>query len=323
MTYSSGSVIVDDDYNTFVTGNAAGTGDNNVANVNTVWGTGATTRGWGQSGTISPVSAGNTITATQWASLLNRMNTLSNHTGVSITAISNPSTGDTISAYTALQTNITNLFNSSTFAAAQGTSLTTNGTTQTTSAWSATATTSKTFTFASANALRYFFNAGGQIKITCSHPTGSGINLLWSDLASNVGTVVMSSPSSGTVSIAGGTYSGITKVGGGGNSPTIDANKGYFALTTSNATAFTQTASTGPGSYLSSFIRCIVKSNGAQGSNGDTGSVVTIYTIWDEVPDDLVVTSGTAVTCTVQNPETTYLSASWGTPSIAGSVSGS
>ena len=221
----------------------------------------------------------------------------------------------------AIPSNLTTIYSNRRNAATQG-STSANTATRATS-WQNSLTFTHTVTFASGDAARYFFNSGGQIKMTCSHPTGSGINLLWSDLASNVGTVAMSSPSSGTVSIAGGTYSGITKVGGGGTSPTIDANKGYFALTTANATAFTQTASTGPSGYLSSFIRMIVKSNGAQGSNGDTGSVITIFTIWDEVPDDLVVTSGTAVTCTVQNPETTYLTASWGTPTIAGSVSGS
>jgi hypothetical protein len=159
--------------------------------------------------------------------------------------------------------------------------------------------------------------------MTASHPTGSGINLLFSDLASDTGTVTMSAPNSGTISISGSSYSGITKNGGGGNTPTIDADKGYFGLTTANATAFTQLADSGPSGYLSSFIRYIVKSNGAQGSNGDTGSVITIYSVWDEIPNDLVATSGSAVTCTVQLPETTYLSASWGTPSISGSVSGS
>jgi hypothetical protein len=221
----------------------------------------------------------------------------------------------------AIPSNLTTIYSNRRNAATQG-STSANTATRGTS-WQTALTFTHTVTFASGDAARYFFNAGGQIKITCSHPTGTGINLLWSDLASNVGTVVMSSPSSGTVSIAGGTYSGITKVGGGGSSPTIDANKGYFALTTSNATVFTQTASTGPSGYLSSFIRVIAKSNGAQGANGDAGSVITIYTIWDEVPNDLVVSSGTAVTCTVQNPETTYLTASWGSPTIAGSVSGS
>ena len=159
--------------------------------------------------------------------------------------------------------------------------------------------------------------------MTVSHPNGTGINLLFNNLASNVGTVVLSAPSSGSVTIAGTSYNGITKVGGGGNSPTISANSGYYALTTSNVTAFTQTASTGPSGYLSTFIRFIVKSNGTQGSNGDTGSVITVYTIWDEVPDGLTVSTNSATTMTVRPPETTNLANSWGTITLAGSVSGS
>jgi hypothetical protein len=32
-----------------------------------------------------------------------------------------------------------------------------------------------TATFANGNAARFFFNAGGQIKMTVSHPSGTGI----------------------------------------------------------------------------------------------------------------------------------------------------
>jgi hypothetical protein len=133
----------------------------------------------------------------------------------------------------------------------------------------------------------------------------------------------LSSPTTGTVSIAGTSYNGITKVGGGGNSPTTSPNTGYFALTTSNATVFTQTASTGPSGYLSTFIRVLVRSNGTQGSNGDAGSVITIHTIWDEVPDGLVAASGSATTVTIRPPSTTNISNSWGTPTVSGTVTGS
>ena len=317
MSYAQNGLIEATDFNTLVGGNPE-TGANKL---NTVWATGGTTAGYGQTA-VANVSAGQTVASSaQWNSLVSNTASAASHQGSSITSVSAPVSGGTITYLSAIPSNLTTIYSNRRNAATQG-STSANTATRGTS-WQTALTFTHTVTFASGDAARYFFNAGGQIKMTCSHPTGSGINLLWSDLASNVGTVAMSSPSSGTVSIAGGTYSGITKVGGGGTSPTIDANKGYFALTTANATAFTQTASTGPSGYLSSFIRMIVKSNGAQGSNGDTGSVITIFTIWYEVPDDLVVTSGTAVTCTVQNPETTYLTASWGTPTIAGSVSGS
>jgi hypothetical protein len=91
-------------------------------------------------------------------------------------------------------------------------------------------------------------------------------------------------------------------------------------MTTSNANVFTQLASTGPSGYLSTFIRIIAKSNGTQGVNGDAGNVITLFTLFDEVPDGLTVASGSAVTLTVRPPETTYLANTWGTITLAGSV---
>ena len=94
-------------------------------------------------------------------------------------------------------------------------------------------------------------------------------------------------------------------------------------MSTSNTTVFTQTASTGPSGYLGTYIRYIVKTNGVQGSNSDNGTVVTVYTIWDEIPDGLVAAIGSAVTMTVQYPETTNLANSWGAVSLSGTVTGS
>ena len=62
MTYSSGGLIQAVDYNTFAQGGASA--DNNVANINTIWGVGTGDKGWGQSTTITPVSAAATVTAT-------------------------------------------------------------------------------------------------------------------------------------------------------------------------------------------------------------------------------------------------------------------
>jgi hypothetical protein len=94
-------------------------------------------------------------------------------------------------------------------------------------------------------------------------------------------------------------------------------------MTTSNATVFTQTASTGPSGYLSSFIRFIAVSNGTQGANGDAGSVITIYTIWDEVPDGLVVALGSATTMTLTPPSVTNIANTWGAVTLSGTVTGS
>lgn len=317
MSYASNGLIEATDFNNLV-GAAVETGANKL---NTTWSTGGTTAGYGQSA-VSQVSAGTTVVATgQWNSLVTNTASAATHQGSSITSVTAPTAGGTVTYLSAIPTNLTTIYNNRRNAASQGSTIADTATRA--SSWQNGLTFTHTITFASGDAARWFFNSGGQIKMTASHPSGSGINLLFSDLASDTGTVTMSAPNSGTISIASTNYSGITKVGGGGNTPTVDANKGYFGLSTSNATAFTQLADSGPSGYLSSFIRYIVKSNGAQQSNGDTGSVITIYSVWDEIPNDLVASASSAVTCTVQLPETTNLSASWGTPSISGAVSGS
>jgi hypothetical protein len=316
MSYAQYQVINASDYNGLV-----GTNPNTSSGtLNTVWATGGTSAGYGQSA-VGTVSVGATIGATEWASLVNKTANSASHQSSSITSVSAPVTGGVITYNANVVTNLTTIYNNRLNAVSQG------GTTANTatygSTWFNAITFTHTVTFSSGDAARYFFNAGGQLAITCSHPAGSGIDLLLNNLASNVGTVVLSSPTSGTASIAGTSYNGVTKVGGGGNSPTIGTNSGYFAWTTSNANVFYQTASTGPSGYLSTNINMFVRTNGTQGSNGDTGSVITISTVWDEIPNGLTVSTGSATTVTIRPPETTYINNSWGTPTVSGTVSGS
>lgn len=317
MSYAQFGLIEATDFNTLVGGNPTTTANT----LNATWATGGGTAGYGQTA-VANVAAGNSVVATgQWNALVSNTASAASHQGSSITSVVAPTVGGTITYLSAIPTNLQTIYSNRLNAATQGS--TTSNTVTYGATWSSLLTFTHTATFANGDAARYFFNSGGQLAMTVSHPNGTGINLLFNNLASNVGTVVLSAPSSGSVTIAGTSYNGITKVGGGGNSPTISANSGYYALTTSNVTAFTQTASTGPSGYLSTFIRFIVKSNGTQGSNGDTGSVITVYTIWDEVPDGLTVSTNSATTMTVRPPETTNLANSWGTITLAGSVSGS
>ena len=317
MSYAQFGLIQATDYNTLV-----GTNPNTTSGtLNTVWSTGGTTAGYGQTA-VPTVAVAQTVGATEWANLTGKTSNSASHQGTTITSVTTPAVGAVVTYNSAIPTNLTTIYNSRLNAATQG--ATSANTATYASTWSAALTFTHTVSFANGDAARYFFNSGGQLKLTCSHANSTaGINLLFNNLASNVGTVVMSAPTSGTVSIAGTSYNGITKVGGGGNAPTVSSGSGYYAMTTANATVFTQTASTGPSGYLSTFIRVLAKSNGTQGSNGDTGSVVTLYTVWDEVPDGLVVGSGSAVTVTAVAPETTYLANSWGTITVAGSVVGS
>jgi hypothetical protein len=314
MSYAQYGLVEATDFNTLVGGNPV----TSSGKLNTVWATGGTNAGYGQT-PVANVAAGTTVAATaQWANLVTYTANSASHQGTSITAVSAPTAGGTITYLSAIPTNLTTIYGSRLNAATQGS--TSANTVTTVGTWSSIATWTHTVTFANGDAARYFFNSGGQLKVTMSHPSGTGINLLLNNLCSNVGTVALSSPTSGAVTIAGTSYNGVTKVGGGGNAPTISTNTGYFALTTTNASIFTQTASTGPAGYLATNINVTVKSNGTQGANGDAGSIITIYTTWDEIPNGLVVSTGSATTVTAQAPETTYLANSWGTITVAGSV---
>ena len=315
MSYAQYQTIAAADYNALVGGNpatASGT-------LNTVWATGGTTAGYGQPA-LANVATGDTILASSWANLVNRTASAATHQGTSITSVTAPATGGTITYLSAIPTNLTTIYTSRLNAATQ--SSTTSNTVVAGATWTSIATFTQTATFANGDAARYFFNSGGQLAVTVSHAnTTAGINLLLNNLCSNVGTVVLSAPTSGTVTIAGTSYSGVTRIGGGGNAPTVSTNSGYYALTTSNANIYYQTASTGPSGYLSTNINIFAKTNGTVGSNGDRGNVITITTVWDEIPNGLTVGTGSTTVLTVRPPEVTNIANTWGTISLAGSVS--
>lgn len=304
MAYFSGGTIQASDYNGFVS-----TGS---PNLNAVWSTGSGNSGYGQTA-VDTVAVGNRVRASEWSSLFSTIATVASHQGSSITAVSNPSAGTKIEAFApTVNNNLTTITNNRLNAVVVG-STAANAVTRG-SSWQNILTFTHTAAFANTNAARYFFNSGGQLNITCSHPSGVNIDLLLNNLASNVGTIWMSSATSGSITIAGSSYSGITKVGGGGSTPTISTNSGYYAWTASNTTVFTQTASTGPSAYLGTFIRCNVLVS---------GSTVTVYTVWDEIPDGYAASAGSTTTLTARYPSTTYLANTWGAVTLSGSVTGS
>jgi hypothetical protein len=314
MSYAQFGQIQASDYNALVGGNPV----TSSGTLNTVWATGGTTAGYGQPA-LANVATGDTILASSWANLVNRTASAATHQGTSITSVTAPAAGGTITYLSAIPTNLTTIYTSRLNAATQ--SSTTSNTVASGATWTSVATFTQTATFANGDAARYFFNSGGQLAVTVSHANNAaGINLLLNNLCSNVGTVVLSAPTSGTVTIAGTSYSGVTRIGGGGNSPTISTNSGYYALTTSNANIYYQTASTGPAGYLSTNINIFAKTNGTVGTNGDVGNVITITTVWDEIPNGLTVGTGSTTVLTVRPPEVTNIANTWGTISLAGSV---
>jgi hypothetical protein len=318
MTYAIGGRIDASDYNTFT--GPSSTVSTAANALNTVFGVGTGTFGYGQA-PIPTVTTGQRVNASNWATLINTVSSLANHQNSSITAITLPTAGQRINFLPALATNLSTIYTNKNNASGQG--ITTPSTATYNATWSNVLTITFTCTFASGNHARYFFNAGGQFAINFSHPTGSGINGLMSNLASASGTIYISSPSSGVVSIAGTNFNGVNKFGGSGTPVVLSSNLGYYGLNTTNQTLFLQRASTGPAGYLQSFLSVSARTNGTQGSNGDTGNVITVTVTFDQVPNGLVVSTGTSSTLTVRYPATSYLANSWGTVTVSSSGSGS
>lgn len=317
MSYAQYGTIQAADYNTFVGANPGGTANA----LNTVWATGTGAAGYGQTAEAN-VAVGDTVTAAKWANLITKTSNSASHQSSSITSVTVPAAGATITYNANVVTNLQTIYTNRLNAVSQ--SGTTANTASYGSTWINAITFTHTVTFANGDAARYFFNSGGQLAISCYHPAGTPINNLVSGLASNIGTVVLSAPTTGTATIAGTSYNGVTKIGNTGSTPTISTNSGYYAWGTANANVFYQTASGGTiPLYLSTNINIFVKTNGTQGSNGDKGNVITIYTVWDEIPNGLVVSTGSNTTVTIRPPETTYIANSWGTPTVSGTVTGS
>lgn len=320
MTYSSGGLIQATDYNGFVSTTAG-------ANVNDLWGTGSGDKGWGQSA-LSTVSAAGTVTATQWASLVNTIASMGSQTNTTITARTAPTTGATISILSALNTDLTNITTNRNNASGSGSQYTgwsgSNSKTTTTNG-PFTITFTNTVTFASAAAARYFFNGGGRIKLDFSKTaTGNLGDPEWNDLANTLCGDIYFTGAAASKTIAGTAYTGTTKIGGTGTPTTLSTGTGFYSLTPGAAQTriYLQYADTAP--YTSNYIDTQVSLNAA-------GTVLTFNTYWVAADSDPIsggtassgATPGTAPTtiCTYFPPSTTYLtSASWGTPTVASSV---
>lgn len=318
MTYTSGGLIQAVDYNTFAQGGASP--DNNVANLNTIWGTGTLDKGWGQGSALSAVSAASTVTATQWASMFTRFTAVANQTGTTVTAITNPTAGDLISVKNAFSSDLTNCFAGRNNAAGVGTTITASGVATRSTSWVTSLTATHTITFASADAARYFFNAGGRITWAGARSggTASTQNTSWTDLLTACGTLNWTTGTS-TQLIAGSYYTGTTKTGGSGAPITLLNNVGFYDLTTTNQEVFKQFASTYL--YTTNFVSVNIKADAAAGS----ATVITLTVLFSDAyntyatPVDGTLTS----TITAVAPSTTYLTSSWGTPVLTSSITGS
>ena len=163
MAYAAGDTIKATEFNTFVASSSDPFGYNHFA------GTGSGVYGLGQT-EIAQVTAGaGTITAAQFNSPLTGIDNIANHTNASVTARTQVSTGDTIAVKSAVATDLATLATAVAAQSTSATALTTNQLRQVTTGstgWNSSATHETSVTFANANSMRHFFNAGGKIRVT-------------------------------------------------------------------------------------------------------------------------------------------------------------
>jgi hypothetical protein len=334
MTYQQFGRIDASDYNGFV-----GANPTSVANtLNAVLATGNGRSGLGQSAVAqvpTPVNTSpTTVTNEQWNLLINNIQNIASHQGSTITPLSITADGQLISAYmtsnvpatSIFSNNLNTIFTNRNNAAAQGTS--SPDIEVYALSWNNKLTFTHSISFESGDKARYFFNAGGQIALSFSHPAGTNMNNLWNTLATACGTITLSAVNSGSQTIAGTVFNGVTRTGGSGTPTTLATNSGYYALSNTDTTIFRMIATSGPSNYLSSFIQVNARTNATQGLNGDVGSVITLTTIWDTLPDGPITNLSTTgpnstTTCVVRSPSSSYLSPTWGGFTISSSVSGS
>ena len=315
MAYTALDKILAAHYNTFVSGNGTfGITNHNVANLNSVWGEGFNDKGYGQSTVLAQVSPGGTVTATQWATLIARMQSAATHQGAAITDMPGAGAGaaivatDLIEAIATMQGNVDDIYNNRLNSIATVSTQTVNATTGVAGSWSATSVHTINVQFASAAQARYFFNAGGNIAITGTMTGGTAAKVdPWDDGAGNgilneSGVVTLEAQST-------------VKTGGSGvlsSDYFIESAIGYYGLGIAPIEVFKQ-FTLGGGAYPTNHLTIDVQTNGVQGATGDNGDLITFtVTLHDDVGAGDPVDGTTTVTATVNFPETTNLTNTWG-----------
>lgn len=266
MAYSTGSTIIALDYNTFAQGGAAV--NHSVANINTIWGVGTGDKGYGQSTTLSTVSAStSTVTATQWSTLIARLNSILTHQSGSGSGISAPTAGATVTYLSTLSSSISTAFSNRLNVASNATDVT--GTAPAATVWNTSTPTTqqiiRTATWANADQARYFFNAGGKLILTFSvtNTLGNAKGTDWASLLNTkLATIVVGSYTNG-------------RTGTGGTATSTNTAIGYWNAGTTNNNMITLTSASGTADYSSNSVAIGIKTNGVQGSNGDVGTIMT------------------------------------------------
>ena len=250
MSYTAGQTILDDEFLAFINNSTDPYGINHIA------GTGAGAYGLGES-SVASVTAGDQITAAQWNSLWSTMDNVANHTNVALTSTTAVSGGDPIAIKSALITDLAALATAVATGSTSATALTTSASLQTitttSEGWDTSATHEHSITWATADRMRHFFNAGGKVRIVTG-TTQSSVNpkdQAFIDLGTALGNIDIGSQAS-------------TRSGTGESLTTNGLANGFHDLTTSYAVIIKLTSDNS--NYTSNTVEISAKLDAAVGT---------------------------------------------------------
>ena len=252
-----------DDYNSIVTV------------INNVLGTGSGNSGYGQPVQSSNVSVSSRITVNEWNNLANDLRSIGIHQNNTAPTLPTATAGNIVKFNSTTEPydrylTVANNFSSSRFNLGSGQFITVNkGTEARTFSWKNQVECTITIDFGTANDARFFFNSGGQIRISSSRTGGTtsgsvttiaAQNNSWTDLLNAAGNIDFGGNNPGT-----------------GTSPFNAQN--FYRCTSAFQTYNTETDSS-PYGANDWFLQA--RTPGIATNNNGTAAILEIKSIWDD-----------------------------------------
>ncbi len=317
MTYVQGGLIEAQDYNNLLGGNA--TSNSNTLDAVWAWGNGS--RGYGQTA-LANVAVSGTVTATNWASLINTLNSANLHIRNTSSGLTANTAGQLIGHSGFLTTAIQRLNQDRLLFATNSAVIANQNSLTAYSAWivlDTSTTVSRSFganvAFESPDRARFFFNSGGRLKFNVSAVNNAGAN-------SRSAAVVALFTNAGGIAIFGANTNG-GRTGSGGTLNTNNTARGYYDATIANVTLVSVTSTTT--NYTSDTATITYRTNGTQGQHNDNGAILSF---WFNVTSTSGANAGSlsfddsinitpTVTVDVSFPETVNLANTWGAVTVS------
>jgi hypothetical protein len=194
MAYNDGEIVLANDYNS------------RKDTVNNIWSTGSGNFGWGQSA-LSSVTVGSIVQAgligssVEWAKMIDTVNNMNLHAFNASAGLAVPQKTDIITFLSSFDTTVSNISTNryGTYYAFDDQSVVSGSHTATWGGGGASITNTATVTWPTADAARYFFNAGGRVNLSLAYSGGSGSpqDSNWATVVSAAGTMWVQAESSG------------------------------------------------------------------------------------------------------------------------------